>query len=499
MFVNNMYDLGFDLQDGTKSLAAIIDAFPDFAPKHMLARTRRALQGWSKLEPQQTRPPVPWLLIATLAMTLLTRGKIVAAASILLMFRSLRCAAPRLGASDARNETLLLASAPSSAATTIQSGTQRRNYPARQSSDAMVGGVPAKDSESSHLCPGHHLRQVGEGLEASTTSCGLERAARRPLPVATCRAQLRQAPKPQIASRGEAKRPLGRRQQCPSLRSPCEDQPRVSFATTRAAEAVCGNGSQVPRGGPKVFQDLTKTPKNKRNLVIELFSGCAALSKACAAQGFRALAYDIDYNPGCDLTDPAVFRDLLAFIKDNQSRIAMIWVGTPCSSGSRARKPDGGPRPLRDDGAFLMGFDFLNPTEHQKVLVGNQLMRLSAEVAQLCFALGIPFVIENPLSSRIWLAKPFQQLISLGANFGRTDFCGFKTPWEKSTGFLHWNFEKLTHVFRLCIPSHGRCSFSGRRHVALVGQDEHGVWLTRRAQPYPTAMCAKIAAQLNQS
>ena len=36
-------------------------------------------------------------------------------------------------------------------------------------------------------------------------------------------------------------------------------------------------------------------------------------------------------------------------------------------------------------------------------------------------------------------------------------------------------------------------------YVALVGQDEHGVWLTRRAQPYPTAMCAEIAAQLNQS
>ena len=102
---------------------------------------------------------------------------------------------------DARNETLLLASAPSPAATTIQSGTQRRKYPARQSSDAMVRGVPAKDSQSSHLCPGHHLRQVGEGLEASTTSYGFERAARRPLPVATCRAQLQQAPKPQIASR----------------------------------------------------------------------------------------------------------------------------------------------------------------------------------------------------------------------------------------------------------------------------------------------------------
>lgn len=31
-FVNNMFELGFDLQDGTKTLAAIIDAFPAFPP-----------------------------------------------------------------------------------------------------------------------------------------------------------------------------------------------------------------------------------------------------------------------------------------------------------------------------------------------------------------------------------------------------------------------------------------------------------------------------------
>ncbi|CAL1154679.1 unnamed protein product [Cladocopium goreaui] len=85
-FVNHMFNQGFDLQDGSKTLAAIMDAFPAFSPKHMLSRTRRALQGWGKLEPQQTRPPVPWLLIQAISMELLKKNKKASAAAILLMF-----------------------------------------------------------------------------------------------------------------------------------------------------------------------------------------------------------------------------------------------------------------------------------------------------------------------------------------------------------------------------------------------------------------------------
>ena len=85
-FVNNMFSQGFDLQDGTKSLAAIIDAYPDYGPKHMLPRTRRALQGWSKVEPQMTRPPLPWHLVAAMAVHMLQKNRTVSAAAILLMF-----------------------------------------------------------------------------------------------------------------------------------------------------------------------------------------------------------------------------------------------------------------------------------------------------------------------------------------------------------------------------------------------------------------------------
>ena len=85
-FVNNMFELGFDLQDGTKTLAAIIDAYPTFARKECLPRTRRALQGWAKMEPQRTRPPVPWALIAAMCLELLKAGEVTVVGAILLMF-----------------------------------------------------------------------------------------------------------------------------------------------------------------------------------------------------------------------------------------------------------------------------------------------------------------------------------------------------------------------------------------------------------------------------
>lgn len=49
LYVNNIFDLGYDLHDATKTLAAVIDCHPDFGPKEKLPQTRRALQGWQKI------------------------------------------------------------------------------------------------------------------------------------------------------------------------------------------------------------------------------------------------------------------------------------------------------------------------------------------------------------------------------------------------------------------------------------------------------------------
>ena len=85
-YVNHMFDQGLELAEGTKFLAATCDMFPGCGQKHTLARTRRSLQGWLKLEPQRTRPPLPWPLLAALVMQMLKQHRTHSAAAVLLSF-----------------------------------------------------------------------------------------------------------------------------------------------------------------------------------------------------------------------------------------------------------------------------------------------------------------------------------------------------------------------------------------------------------------------------
>ena len=127
--------------------------------------------------------------------------------------------------------------------------------------------------------------------------------------------------------------------------------------------------------------------------MIELFSGCARLSLAMVALGFTAIAYDIDYGHGCDLLDRGVQRELVRFIKRHRNKIALIWLGTPCTSWSRARRFDGGPRPLRDDDVRLWGFSDLRPSDQSKVLLGNQLLEVSKFFIDLACHLNLQYGI----------------------------------------------------------------------------------------------------------
>ena len=223
------------------------------------------------------------------------------------------------------------------------------------------------------------------------------------------------------------------------------------------------------------------------------------MSEAMAAQGFTAIAYDIDYGVGCDLLNAQVRTDLTRFIKKHRSRIALIWLGTPCTSWSRARRSDAGPPPLRDDADNLWGFSNLRPHDRTKVALGNELLYTSKFYIDLACHMSIPWVLENPYTSRIWLTPQAQSLQTFGARLHETHFCCFGAPWRKATGLLEWGFPLLQTCAVTCRPSAGRCQHSGKRHVTLSGQDESGRWKTHVAQPYPRLLCAKVAQQLRSS
>lgn len=178
------------------------------------------------------------------------------------------------------------------------------------------------------------------------------------------------------------------------------------------------------------------------------------------------------------------------------SRIHFLWLGMPCTSFSRARKWDGlGPGPLRDVDN-LWGFSWLNNTDRRKVNQGNSLLRFTLRCMTVCEELGIPYAVENPLSSYAWMMPP---MVKFCRRFQPAeavlDFCQYGELWQKPTKILG-NFWPLQQLSKRCQPCNGLCSMSQQQHVRLSGTDESGTFLTLKAQPYPWSLAGKVARSI---
>ena len=317
------------------------------------------------------------------------------------------------------------------------------------------------------------------------------------VPVEALRTQPRQVAQTPVTTGRQAARKMDERQLSTTIRSTCQSTCRISPLAQGHSGDLPSTGAQVPQGGPKIFRP--EAGKWNKKYVIELFSGCARLSQACARHGYVSLAYDIEYGASCDLLNPSVLQQVQRFITQHSDSIALVWFGTPCTSWSMARRNDGGPPPLRDNSTFLFGFPDLPSHDAKKVLLGNQLLDVTTQLISLAASLQLRWVLENPYTSRIWLTPALQHLRQQGALFLQVDFCAFGEPWRKSTGLLAGNFSALAAVAKTCASTSARCIYSGKRHIILAGKDSAGMWWTRRAQPYPLRLCASIASCLPDS
>ena len=79
-FVNHMFELGFDYQDGTNTMAVIIDAYPDFAPSTCCTAPEELSKGGTK---QSHSYRLLWPLLAAMCMEMIHVGKKIIAVSIL--------------------------------------------------------------------------------------------------------------------------------------------------------------------------------------------------------------------------------------------------------------------------------------------------------------------------------------------------------------------------------------------------------------------------------
>ena len=203
---------------------------------------------------------------------------------------------------------------------------------------------------------------------------------------------------------------------------------------------------------PKLSEKLAKP------FFVEIFAGCASLSRAVADSGFSVVAIDhMTAKPffpisQLDLTTSSG-QDILWQVLDSPHLLA-VHVGLPCGTASRARekkipshlKNQGVPEPppLRSP-RYPLGLANLSPVNEAKVAAANDLFRLCLHVILFCVKRNVLVSVENPGNSLTWaelvelLRQEFPRDFADAYNFLQMvqfHACCFGSKRRKLTGWL---------------------------------------------------------------
>ena len=320
---------------------------------------------------------------------------------------------PRCGTTITGREALCHQPAPNGKAGDQQDGPQRRVHIAGLSSPASAGFYdgPIEEKDQKGASFFHRLFNVESALEGCPGKHRPSEDFRSALSTEALGAFSRQAAQTSKLLGGEAERKVGGRLLSQEIRGSQQTSLGISKSPSRTSTTGTAGRKAL---GPDDAQIQVPTVLNDATLwVVEIFSGCGNLSKACGQQGFATISIDINFGKGCDLLRESVLHKLLSFLKSQ--RCVLVWLGMPCTSWSRARKHDNvGPPPLRDDD-HLWGLPNLSNKDNKKVLDGNKLLLVTVAILHFCTSQSIAWVLENPWTSRAWLTEPLQRLQRLAS------------------------------------------------------------------------------------
>ena len=245
------------------------------------------------------------------------------------------------------------------------------------------------------------------------------------------------------------------------------------FPECRAPEV--GGSVSLPGDGP---------------LLVELCAGSAVLSSVASTRGFSTLAVDHALNRHTpkskitvlDLSLPASWSTL-GYILENRE-VALLFAAPPCGTCSAAREiplEDGsmGPPVLRTH-EFPYGVPGLSPHNRLKVEKANALYECLANFLLLAHKRRIPWMVENPTGSLLWILPCFAELVKLG-RFSHCESCAFGGQRLKRTSFLgsdRWP--------GLCL----RCP--GDHDHEPWGQSADGSFATALEAEYPSKLCHAV-------
>ena len=120
-------------------------------------------------------------------------------------------------------------------------------------------------------------------------------------------------------------------------------------------------------------------------------------------------------------------------------------------------------------------------------------MYFSCRVLQLALQLHVPFTMENPSRSRLWISSVLRVMRRRFVQTVDVTYCAFGTAWKKPTKILGVHIDLSILESHYCRGSkRGLCLFTGKPHLALMGQSG-GIWRTKLAEPYPRPFCRPLA------
>ena len=191
---------------------------------------------------------------------------------------------------------------------------------------------------------------------------------------------------------------------------------------------------------------------------------------------------------------------LMGWIKSGL--VAVLWLGTPCSGFSRARRgPPGGRFPCALRSAeHLSGLPDLPARDRELVRTSNLLAARAAAIQRLCIQLGVPGGEENPASSFLWdlpsRKKTHQHPRVLTF---RVDYCSCGCPFRARTRLHIWHAQRPVprrHTLdALVCKGRGICEHSGRPHERLSGS-KNDQFLTVMKSAYPKKLSQRLASML---
>ncbi|CAK0845831.1 unnamed protein product, partial [Prorocentrum cordatum] len=373
----------------------------------------QAAAGWARLRPPQSRPPIPRLVSAGLAGSLFAPSKLLMGHLIVLL--CVTCRLPGAGLALLGRQVIgPIAGMP---------GVLGQVIFVLRSDDL---GAPSRTNlGNSHAALGlPEHRRGGRAL--------LERTEQRATPQRLFPIVYGEL----LAEQKRAAVAAGRGALCPTPPGPRHGGASLDRArglrfggkwrpppSTQRREMHARISKQLERLHPRVLLDLHSL---EGKVFLEVFAGAGHLGQALRRRGAAVMGIDVRRGPRRDLRAQKVVSVVNGWILSGLAW--RLWLGTPCSGFSGARRAPAGsrmPAALRSP-QQPRGLSGLPPRDAAKLADGSALADRAGQLARPALERKIPGGEENPAQSFPWaLRSRGRFLAQLGVFDTVIDYCAF--------------------------------------------------------------------------